>query len=396
MSYKITKICCYTGYITQAVAINFAPLLFVTFQNTFNISYALIGTLVLINFLVQLGTDIISVFFLDKIGFRVSAVLSQIFAATGFMLLSVLPYMMPNAFLGICIATMIYSVGAGLIEVVINPIMASIPSEGKGLVFLHSFYCWGQLFVVLLTTLALKVFGASSWVYISPIWGLIPLINGIIFLKAPIAPPESEEKTANGVGLLKNNLFICLAVLMVCAGASELAMGQWASTFAQNALGIDKLTGDLLGPCLFAFFMGIGRTVFGIKGDNLNYKKHMIICSSLCILCYVAAALSKNPYIALLGCAFCGYAVSILWPGTVDLASRIFPNGSGAMYSMIAIFGDVGCSIGPFLTGIIASLKIFGSNALKAGLLLNIIYPLVYILIIVKKRGIYKEKQELS
>ncbi len=321
MSYKITKICCYTGYITQAVAINFAPLLFVTFQNTFDISYALIGTLVLINFLVQLGTDIISVFFLDKIGFRISAVLSQLFAATGLMLLPVLPHVLPNAFLGICVATVIYSVGAGLIEVVINPIMASIPSEGKGLVFLHSFYCWGQLFVVLLTTLALKMFGATSWVYISPMWGIIPFINGIVFLKAPITSPVSEEKTQKASGLMKNNLFICLAILMICAGGSELAMSQWASTFAQNALGVDKLTGDLLGPCLFAFFMGIGRTIFGVMGDRLNYKKHMIICSVLCILCYTLAALSKNPYISLAGCALCGYAISILWPGTVALAS---------------------------------------------------------------------------
>ncbi len=396
MNYKATKICCYTGYITQAVTINFAPLLFVIFQNTYNISYALIGTLILINFLVQLGTDILSVFFLDKIGFRLSAVLSQLCAATGLMLLPVLPQIFPNAFSGICAATIIYSVGAGLIEVVINPIMASIPSEGKGLVFLHSFYCWGQLLVVLLTSIALKVFGQSSWIYISPLWGVIPLVNAVAFLKVPVAPPVDEEKREKANGLLKNKLFICIAVLMVCAGGSELAMSQWASTFAQNALHVDKLMGDLLGPCLFALFMGIGRTIFGVLGDKLNYKKHMIICSVLCMLCYITAALSKNAYISLMGCAFCGYSISILWPGVVQLASRLFPNGSGAMYSMIAIFGDVGCSIAPFLTGIVASLKIFGENSLKAGLLLNVIYPLIFVLIIVRKARINKEKEELS
>jgi len=384
MTYRTTQRCCYMGYVVQAVAINFLPLLFVIFQNEYNLSYALIGTLIAVNFLTQLCVDIVSVFLLDKIGYRKSAVASQLSCTIGFILLAFLPDIMPP-YIGLCIGVILYSIGAGLIEVVINPIIAGIPKEyGQNFVFTHSFYSWGQLSVVLATTVALRIFGETSWRLISVFWGILPLINGLILAKTPISPPIAEEKRERVTELLKNKTFIAILLLMICAGGSELAMAQWASTFAQNALGIDKMTGDLLGPCLFAFFMGVGRLIYGIYEKRMNFKIYSISCCVLCLVCYLAAALSKNPIISLAGCSLCGFAISTLWPGTVELAAKKFQDGSGAMYSTVAIFGDVGCSVAPFITGLIASMTVWGENALRAGLLVNIIYPIVFIMIIRK------------
>lgn len=386
MSFKTTQKCCYIGYIVQAVSINFLPLLFVMFQNLYNLSYTLIGTLVFVNFITQLFVDIVSVFYIDKIGYRKSAVASQFFCTAGFILLTILPDVMPPYF-GLCIGVILYSIGAGLIEVVINPIIAGLPEECEGnFVLTHSFYCWGQLSVVLATTVALKLFGDESWKLISCFWGIIPFVNGLLFIKTPITSPMAAEKRRDVKSLFKSKMFIAIVILMICAGGSELAMAQWASTFAQKALGVDKMIGDIFGPCLFAFFMGIGRLIYGIYEKRLDFRKYSTICCLLCIICYAAAAISKNPFISLSGCAMCGFAISTLWPGVVELASKVFPDGGGAMYSAVAIFGDVGCSAAPFITGIIASMKIWGENGLRAGLLSNMIYPLIFILIISRMR----------
>lgn len=384
MTFKMTQRCCYIGYVVQAVSINFLPLLFVIFQNEYNLSYALIGTLVAVNFLTQLCVDVVSVFLLDKIGYRKSAVASQLFCTAGFILLSFLPDIMPP-YLGLCLGVIFYSIGAGLIEVVINPIIAGIPEDcGQNFVFTHSFYSWGQLSVVLLTTIALRIFGETSWKFISLFWAILPLLNGLIFLKTPIAPPIAEEKREKVSALFRNKTFIAIVILMICAGGSELAMAQWASTFAQNALGIDKMLGDIFGPCLFAFFMGIGRLIYGIYEKRMNFRIYSIFCCVLCLICYLAAALSNNPFVSLAGCSLCGFAISTLWPGTVELAAKKFPDGSGAMYSAVAIFGDVGCSAAPFLTGLVASISVLGENSLRAGLLINIIYPILFVMIIRK------------
>ena len=379
MTYKTTQKCCYLGYVIQAISINFLPLLFVMLQNTYNLSYTLIGTLVAVNFLTQLCVDIFSVFFLDKIGYRKSAVISQLCCMAGFVLITVLPEIIPPYF-GLCIGVILYSIGAGLIEVVINPIVAGLPEEcGGNFVLTHSFYSWGQLAVVLLTTIALKFFGEASWKCIALFWALIPLINGILFVKTPITPPASKEERRSVSGLFRSKTFIAILILMICAGGSELAMAQWASTFAQNALGIDKTLGDLLGPCLFAFFMGIGRVMYGLMENKINFRKFSIFSCVLCALCYLMTAVSKNPVISLAGCSLCGFAISILWPGTVEIAARKIPNGGGAMYSAVAIFGDIGCSVAPFLTGVVAT-----EISLRTGMLINVIYPIAFILIIRK------------
>ena len=365
------------------MTINLAPLLFIIFRKTFGISYAQLGLLTLINFLTQLIVDVISAAFLDKISYRVSAVTSQLFCAVGLISLPALAQI-EHHYLGLCLATVIYSIGAGLIEVVINPIMTAIPDDegGGSLILLHSFYCWGQLAVVLITTVAIALFGESSWYIVAPCWGLLPLINAFFFVKTPIIEPIGESRQTDGKGddgdTLFSRRFVLILVLMVCAGASEQPMAQWSSIFAQEALGVSKFIGDLLGPSLFALFMGIGRTIHGMYGKKLNFNLHVYINSLLCVLCYMAASLLKNPYAALMGCALCGYAISVMWPGIVTLAAEKFPNGGGAMYGAIAMAGDIGCSAAPYITGIVASMKVWGNNGLKAGMFVSIVYPIVY------------------
>ena len=337
----------------------------------------------MINFLTQLIVDVISAAFLDKISYRVSAVTSQLFCAVGLISLPALAQI-EHHYLGLCLATVIYSIGAGLIEVVINPIMTAIPDDegGGSLILLHSFYCWGQLAVVLITTVAIALFGESSWYIVAPCWGLLPLINAFFFVKTPIIEPIGESRQTDGKGddgdTLFSRRFVLILVLMVCAGASEQPMAQWSSIFAQEALGVSKFIGDLLGPSLFALFMGIGRTIHGMYGKKLNFNLHVYINSLLCVLCYMAASLLKNPYAALMGCALCGYAISVMWPGIVSLAAEKFPNGGGAMYGAIAMAGDIGCSAAPYITGIVASMEVWGNNGLKAGMFVSIVYPIVY------------------
>ena len=384
ISYKTTQKCCYVGFVVQALVINFLPLLFVTFKNEYDLSYALLGTLIGVNFVTQIAVDVFSVFMLDRIGYRKAAVTAQFLCALGFMLLTVLPEII-SPFWGIAISVVLYSVGAGLIEVVINPIIAGLPKEkGGNIVLAHSFYSWGQLAVVLFTTFALRLFLMQAWRYISLIWALIPLINGLLFLVVPISPPASEEKREGAKSLFANKTFLAILCLMICAGGSELAMAQWASAFAQDALGLDKTMGDLLGPCMFAFFMGVGRVIYGLYSKRINYRTYAVASAVLCVLCYVATAISHNPFLSLAGCGICGFAISTFWPGVVELAAEKFQGGSGAMFSAVAVFGDVGCSIAPFFTGVIASVAALGENAMRVGMIVNAIYPIVFMVIILK------------
>ena len=370
------------GYAVQALTINFAPLLFIIFKNTYNISYALIGVLAAMNFITQMVVDIISVFFLDRVGYRKSVVMSQLFCAAGLILLPILPNIMPP-YIGICIATIMYSIGAGLIEVGINPIISGIPEEyGKNIMLTHSFYSIGHLLTVLVTTAVIKIFTANSWIVIAPLWAIIPLTNGLFFLKVPINEPDIAKKRESIFPLLKNKTFLIILLMMMCAGASELTMSQWISAFAQNALGVDKFTGDLLGPCFFAFFMGAGRLSYAFFKKKINYTVFTQISCALCALCYLSAAISPNAIVALISCALCGFCVSTLWPGTVEAADEKFPKGSGAMYSAIAICGDIGGSVAPFITGLVASMSVLGDNAFKTGLGLNMVYPLILVVLV--------------
>lgn len=387
--YTSTKIACYTGYFVQAIINNLASLFYVIFQNEFDLSYTQISTLILINFVSQIVVDFASVKIIGKLGYRISIIFAHIFAAGGLILLGILPRAFGNHYIGLIIPIIIYAIGSGLIEVLISPIIEGLPLNNKSgeMALLHSFYCWGQAAVVLITTFAVKFVGNENWIYMPMLWAVIPFINIFAFIKVPIVPPVPEGEEEMSIReLFKSSEFVICAALMLCAGASEIAMAQWASTFAEKSLGVDKFTGDLLGPCLFAVLMGSGRVIFGYLGDRLNIRKVLSACTFVCMTAYLMTTLIPHPFISLIGCGLCGIGASTMWPGIFSLAAKLFPNGGTAMFSMLAMFGDIGCSCGPWLTGSLSDLAV-SSNAvtmdpLKFGLLFCVIFQIAMLLLL--------------
>lgn len=395
--YMSTKIACYTGYFVQAIINNLAPLFYVIFQNEFEINYTKISWLIMLNFVTQLFVDIMSVKVIEKLGYRVSIVFAHVFSSLGLFLLGVLPRAMENHYIGLVIPILIYATGSGLIEVLVSPIVEGLPLENKSgeMSLLHSFYCWGQMSVVLFTTIAIKFAGSENWVYAPMLWAIIPFINMFMFMKVPIFPPVPEGEDEMKVSeLFRSGTFILLALLMLCAGASELAMSQWASTFAEESLGVDKLTGDLLGPCLFALLMASARVVFGLVGDKVDVKKVLTFSAGLCVTAYLLSTLSKSPIVSLIGCGLCGLSVATMWPGVFSFAAKIFPRGGTPLFAMLAVFGDFGCAFGPWLAGVVsdgvrASTMTF--DPLKFGLMIAVVFPITMIItisVLSKKKNI--------
>lgn len=381
--YQNTMYACFVGYIVQAIVNNFVPLLFLTFESSYGIPLSQITMLITFNFGIQLLVDLLSAKFVDKIGYRVSIVMAHIFAALGLAGLVVLPDLLPNAFAGLLIAVVIYAIGGGLIEVLISPIMESCPSENKekAMSLLHSFYCWGHVGVVLLSTLFFWFFGIADWKILALLWVIIPVCNGILFCKVPIAPLIEEGETGMSLReLCKNRIFWILMLMMMCAGASEQAVSQWASTFAEQGLGVSKTIGDLAGPMSFAILMGSARAFYGKFGDRIDLDKFMQASSLLCIVSYLCISLSPSPLFSLIGCSLCGLSVGIMWPGTFSKASAALRNGGTAMFALLALAGDVGCSGGPTLVGFVTDLA---SDDLKKGILAGILFPILLIVGIV-------------
>lgn len=377
--YQNTMYACFVGYIVQAIVNNFVPLLFLTFESSYGIPLSQITMLITFNFGIQLLVDLLSAKFVDKIGYRVSIVMAHIFAALGLAGLVVLPDLLSNAFAGLLIAVVIYAIGGGLIEVLISPIMESCPSENKekAMSLLHSFYCWGHVGVVLLSTLFFWFFGIADWKILALLWVIIPVCNGILFCKVPIAPLIEEGETGMSLReLCKNRIFWILMLMMMCAGASEQAVSQWASTFAEQGLGVSKTIGDLAGPMSFAILMGSARAFYGKFGDRIDLDKFMQASSLLCIVSYLCISLSPSPLFSLIGCSLCGLSVGIMWPGTFSKASAALRNGGTAMFALLALAGDVGCSGGPTLVGFVTGLA---SDDLKKGILAGIIFPILLI-----------------
>jgi fucose permease len=395
--YKPTLRACYFGYVTQAVVNNLVPLFFIIFQTSYHISYEKLGRLVLINFGTQIFADWLALRYVDRVGYRTSAVLAHGFAAAGLIALGVLPMLTPNPYTGLVIAVMIYAVGGGIIEVLISPIVDSLPGEAKSsaMSLLHSFYCWGQMGVVLVTTLLLWLLGTGIWFILPVLWALVPIWNLFRFRKVPLLPPVAEHERIPLRTLLGKRAFLVALVLMLCAGASELTMSQWSSLFAEKGLLVPKLFGDLLGPCLFAIFMGIGRTIHGVLGHKIHLQGAMLATASLCVVCYAVTIFAPLPIFSLLGCAFCGFSVSLMWPGTFSLAAAAFPKGGTAMFGLMAVFGDIGGSVGPWIAGFVSDLAqkserliAFGASislmpeqmGLKAGLFVATVFPVVMLL----------------
>lgn len=373
--YNKTITACFVGYIVQAIVNNFTPLLFLFFQRQYQIPLAQITLLVTFNFGIQLLVDLLSVGFVDRIGYRTSMVLAHIMAAAGLILLTVLPEILPSPFIGILIAVMIYAVGGGLLEVLVSPVVEACPSDNKekAMSMLHSFYCWGHAGVVLISTLFFFLFGIENWKMLALIWALIPIGNAFVFTKVPIAPLIEEGESGMKLkDLLRMKLFWTLLIMMICAGASEQAVSQWASTFAEKGLGITKTAGDLAGPMAFAILMGLSRLFYGKYGHRINLDRFMMFSSILCILSYLGISLSPIPQISLIACAICGLSVGIMWPGTFSKASAALPKGGTALFALLALGGDVGCSGGPTLVGMVSGA--LGDN-LKMGVLAGIIFP---------------------
>lgn len=386
MNYTRTRWGCYTALMTQAVVNNLAPILFIVFQNNYHVSYESLGRLVLVNFFVQLLTDLFAAKFADKIGPGRCMVVSHFLSAVGLWAMAILPSVLPSPYMGLCISAVLYAVGGGLNEVLASPILEALPTRSKSasMNLLHSFYSWGQVLVVLLSTLYLKVFADADWRILPFIWSVIPLVNLFVFLGAPIVPFVKEGKTMSAKALFSTKRFGLFLVIMLCAGASELAMAQWASMFAQKGLGVDKFIGDLAGPCLFAVLMGIGRVLAGSLGARISVRVQLTVSAAACAGCYLLAALSGNAYLALFGCAFCGITVAVLWPATYSLGSQTFPQGGAVLFGLLAMAGDMGCSLGPWLTGAVSDLAGHLSHAanaeqigLRCGLLAGAIFPLV-------------------
>ncbi|MDE7178103.1 MAG: MFS transporter [Lachnospiraceae bacterium] len=378
-NYKKTLTACYLGFITQAICANFAPLLFLRFHIHYHIPLGQIALISTVFFLTQLIVDVLCSYFADRIGYRKCVVASELCAAAGLIGLALLPDLLPAPLTGIIASVIIYAIGSGLIEVLCSPIVEACPFDHKEAVMslLHSFYCWGSVGVILLSTAFFALFGIDSWKWLACIWAVIPLYNIYNFATCPIEHTTDDGKGMKISGLLRVPLFWISIILMVCAGASELSMAQWASAYAESALGLSKAMGDLTGPCMFAITMGVCRVIFGKYGDRLDLMKFMIGSGILCLLCYIAASISNSPIIGLIGCILCGFSVGIMWPGTISICSARLPEGGTAMFALLAMAGDLGGSLGPSLVGYITQ---NAGNNLKKGMLVGCVFPLVLIL----------------
>ncbi|MFU0828873.1 MAG: MFS transporter [Lachnoclostridium sp.] len=385
--YKQTLYASYIGYITQAIVNNLAPLLFVTFRKEFSISLEQIGFLITFNFGIQMFIDFISAKFVGQIGYKACIVAAHILSFFGLIGLGLFPYWFENPYHGLLLAIGLYAVGGGLIEVLISPIVEALPTDEKSsaMSLLHSFYCWGQVLVVVLSTLYFSTAGINHWKYLPLLWSLIPLFNAIFFTRVPINTLEDKGESLPVKNLFSMKMFWIFVVMMLCSGASELSMSQWASFFAESGLNVSKTLGDLLGPCMFAVFMGLSRTYYGKNGETIDLKKFISFSGFLCVLSYLIAVFSPLPLLSLLGCGLCGLSVGIMWPGVFSLASAYCPKGGTAMFAYLALAGDIGCAAGPSLVGTFSDIF---NGSLKAGLIFAVIFPLVLISLI----GVLKSK----
>lgn len=378
-NYNHTIYACYLAYVVQAIINNFAPLLFLTFVAEYEMGLDKITLITTINFLVQLLVDLISAKAIDKVGYRAALVFGHGCAALGLICMAVLPDMFADPYVGILVSVILYAIGGGLMEVLVSPVVEACPTEKKeaAMSLLHSFYCWGHVGVVVISTLFFAVFGITNWKILACIWAIVPGINMFYFCLVPIYSVLGAHEKLSLSKLLSQKIFWLLILLMICAGASEQAMSQWASAFAESALHISKVWGDLAGPCAFAICMGTARAIYGKYSEKIPLMKMMIMSAGLCILCYLFTSLSGIPLLSLIGCAICGFSVGIFWPGTFSLAAKRLPGGGTAMYALMALAGDLGCSSGPTVVGMTASCF---SGKLAVGILCAVLFPIMMLI----------------
>ena len=396
--FKRTRLACYTGYVTQAIVVNLAPLLFVIFQDTYRFSLSYIAAITLVTFLVQIGIDLLSVKFIEKASYRSLSVWSQATCAAGLILLAVLPrVILPEV--AVMVSVIVYSAGSGLAEVVLSPLMEALPKDesagGSPMALMHSFYSWGQAVVILVTTALLHIIGGQLWFFLPLLWALVPVFNSIFFARVPMVEMTVHDGEHGALAMLRDPIFIIAFLIMIFAGAAEQVMAQWASLFAERGLGITKIIGDLLGPCMFAIMMGLGRTAYGIYGHKLKIARALTACAALTVICYLAVVFVPIPIVSLLSCGVTGFGVSLMWPGMLALCAEKYPGAGASMFAMMAVGGDIGCSLGPWLTGIVSD---FAENmpvlirlgerlsldaeqiGLRAGILAGVIFPVLMVI----------------
>lgn len=388
-NYKKTQLACYLGLVTQAICANFVPLLFLTFYKTYNISFGMLALISTCFFITQLIVDFLCAGIVDRLGYRVCVIAAEVTSAAGLAGLSVIPDIMGNPYAGIIACVIIYAIGSGLTEVLVSPIIEACPFENKeGMMsLLHSFYCWGSVAVIVGSTLFFGIFGIEHWRILAIIWAIIPTYNIYNFITCPIESLVEDGESMTMTQLFKTKSFWVFIVLMICAGASELAMAQWASAFAESALHVSKTVGDLAGPCGFAVFMGISRLLYGKFGEKVDLTVFMMGSGIMCLLCYLIAGLAFVPILGLIGCAACGFSVGIMWPGSISISSKILPTGGTAMFALLALAGDLGGAMGPAIIGNVSQRA--GEN-LQAGVLAGIGFPIVLVLSVLIIRKQYK------
>lgn len=380
LTHKHTLLACFVSYITQSIVVNYLPLLFLTFCRQFNISLEKVTLLITANFLLQMLTDLASTKLISKIGCKRGIVSANIFAAFGLFVMVFLPLLI-DPFIALIIGVILCAIGSGLVEVLISPIVEACPTKNKSAMmsFAHSFYCWGTVLVIAISTLFFVFFGVNNWIYLTLGWAIVPIIGGTLFVFVPVyndSEQEKEKEKGALKALLSSGWFWLFGLLMTCSGASEIAMGQWASAFAESALKVDKTMGDLLGPCSFALMMGFARTLYAVISEKVNLKACMIGCAFLCITSYLLTVFVPVPWVALGACGLCGFAVGIMWPGILSIASKTL-GGTTALFALLAVFGDIGCTVGPTIVGMVSA---HFNDDLKKGLLCVIIFPLILII----------------
>ena len=355
-NFRMTKFVCYIGFVVQAIINNFLPILFVCLQDNYGLNYEKLARLIVVNFGAQMCVDLLTPKITKHLGYRATAFLSQFTASLGLVMMAVLPNIMANKYLAISISAVMYACGSGLMEVVLSPMVEILPSDNKRgtMQILHSFYCWGQAFTIIGTTVLIGLLGSKNWSFVPLVWAIIPFVNAFCFLKVPIITPPADQKLASLGSLLKRRQFRGYMIMMLCAGAAEITMAQWASLFAQRGLGVSKVVGDLAGPCAFALFMASGRVIYGINAKKIDFKKAMLTLSIFSTVCYLGVAITGNPVLSLCFCAVCGLTVSIFWPAIYSQGAIDFCDGGMVMYSVFAMCGDVGCALGPWILGIVA------------------------------------------
>ena len=379
---------CFIGYIVQAVVNNFTPLLFVNFQTVYGIPLAKITLLITINFLIQLCVDLVSAWLLDRIGYRAGVVFAHVASAAGLIMLTILPELTGDPYIGILISVAFYAIGGGLLEVLISPMIEACPTDNKesAMSLLHSFYCWGHIAIVLLSTGFFALFGTENWRVLTYLWAIIPLVNCVFFFFVPINSYSEGRETESVGGLFRIFDFRLFLLLMICAGACEQAIAQWASLFAEKGLGVSKTVGDLMGPCLFGLMMAITRTLYGAFGARLDLSKVMRIGAVGMIGGFLLTVFSQVPVLSLVGCGIVGLCVGVYWPGTLSLATRALPQGGTSMFAVLALAGDIGCASGPGLIGFVSG-RISGGFALNGGILSAVIFPAAAFVLLTIIRG---------